>query len=147
MGIFGTVGLTFIKKMLNNKTFWIITIIGLVSLYTCSKINNEFTLLKETVASKDVIITNNNIKIGDLVNELTIKKLEIAANKATIKEIQLRLEKYSKEVEDLKTDNDAINNIIEDNKKNKPSDSIKLEGTKNSEKKYTKYKGIRYEEI
>ena len=76
------------------------------------------------------------------------EKIANIQNRQTIEKYKADLEVQNKSIKEKELSLDSLNNIIEDNKKNPPSTKVIVKEPKPAEcSKYTKFKGMKYEDL
>ena len=134
-----------LKSLLGNKSIWIVILVLSTIGYAYYKYDN----LLDIIEDKDKVIISKDAIIKDLEKTITIEKITNSTNKASIETLKKELSIQNNKVRELEVDNNNINKIIEENKKEKPSTkfTIKKETVKEDKPKFTKYKGIKYEDL
>lgn len=133
---------TFIGIMKSPNTWKIIALIiiaGIISakLYSLSSTIDD---LKDEGIKKDKTIS-------DLQLELNSCKMVNFQNKKAILDFENIIEKQNSSIKEKEVINGNLTNIIEENKKNKPSVKIIREKTKSNDCTYTRFKGMKYEDL
>ena len=76
------------------------------------------------------------------------EKIANIQNRQTIEKYKVDLEVQNKSIKEKELSLDSLNNIIEDIKKNPPSTKVIVKEPKPAEcSKYTKFKGMKYEDL
>ena len=134
-----------LKSLLGNKSIWIVILVLSTIGYAYYKYDN----LLDIIEDKDKVIISKDAIIKDLEKTITIEKIANSTNKASIETLKKELSIQNNKVRELEVDNNNINKIIEEHKKEKPSTkvTIKKETVKEDKPKFTKYKGIKYEDL
>ena len=134
-----------LKSLLGSKSIWIVILVLSTIGYAYYKYDN----LLDIIEDKDKVIISKDAIIKDLEKTITIEKIANSTNKASIKKLKKELSIQNNKVRELEVDNNNINKIIEEHKKEKPSTkvTIKKETVKEDKPKFTKYKGIKYEDL
>lgn len=134
-----------LKSLLGSKSLWIVILVLSTIGYAYYKYDNLLDIIEE----KDKVITSKDEVIKDLEKIITIEKMANSTNKANIETLKKELSIQNDKVRELEVDNVSINKIIEEHKKEKPSTKviIKKETVKEDKPKFTKYKGIKYEDL
>lgn len=134
-----------LKSLLGSKSIWIIILVLSTIGYAYYKYDN----LLDIIEDKDKVIISKDAIIKDLEKTITIEKITNSTNKASIETLKKELSIQNNKVRELEVDNNNINKIIEEHKKEKPSTkvTIKKETVKEDKPKFTKYKGIKYEDL
>ena len=134
-----------LKSLLGSKSIWIVILVLSTIGYAYYKYDN----LLDIIEDKDKVIISKDIFIKDLEKTITIEKIANSTNKASIETLKKELSIQNNKVRELEVDNNNINKIIEEHKKEKPSTkvTIKKETVKEDKPKFTKYKGIKYEDL
>ena len=134
-----------LKSLLGSKSIWIIILVLSTIGYAYYKYDN----LLDIIEDKDKVIISKDAIIKDLEKTITIEKITNSTNKASIETLKKELSIQNNKVRELEVDNININKIIEEHKKEKPSTkvTIKKETVKEDKPKFTKYKGIKYEDL
>lgn len=134
-----------LKSLLGSKSIWIVILVLSTIVYTYYKYDN----LLDIIEDKDKVIISKDAIIKDLEKTITIEKITNSTNKASIETLKKELSIQNNKVRELEVDNNNINKIIEEHKKEKPSTkvTIKKETVKEDKPKFTKYKGIKYEDL
>ena len=134
-----------LKSLLGSKSIWIIILVLSTVGYAYYKYDN----LLDIIEDKDKVIISKDAIIKDLEKTITIEKITNSTNKASIETLKKELSIQNNKVRELEVDNNNINKIIEEHKKEKPSTkvTIKKETVKEDKPKFTKYKGIKYEDL
>lgn len=134
-----------LKSLLGSKSIWIIILVLSTIGYAYYKYDN----LLDIIEDKDKVIISKDAIIKDLEKTITIEKIANSTNKASIETLKKELSIQNNKVRELEVDNNNINKIIEEHKKEKPSTkvTIKKETVKEDKPKFTKYKGIKYEDL
>ena len=134
-----------LKSLLGSKSIWIVILVLSTIGYAYYKYDN----LLDIIEDKDKVIISKDAIIKDLEKTITIEKITNTTNKASIETLKKELSIQNNKVRELEVDNNNINKIIEEHKKEKPSTkvTIKKETVKEDKPKFTKYKGIKYEDL
>ena len=134
-----------LKSLLGSKSIWIVILVLSTIGYAYYKYDN----LLDIIEDKDKVIISKDVVIKDLEKTITIEKITNSTNKASIETLKKELSIQNNKVRELEVDNNNINKIIEEHKKEKPSIkvTIKKETVKEDKPKFTKYKGIKYEDL
>ena len=134
-----------LKSLLGSKSIWIVILVLSTIGYAYYKYDN----LLDIIEGKDKVIISKDAIIKDLEKTITIEKITNSTNKASIETLKKELSIQNNKVRELEVDNNNINKIIEEHKKEKPSTkvTIKKETVKEDKPKFTKYKGIKYEDL
>ena len=134
-----------LKSLLGSKSIWIVILVLSTIGYAYYKYDN----LLDIIEDKDKVIISKDVIIKDLEKTITIEKIANSTNKASIETLKKELSIQNNKVRELEVDNNNINKIIEEHKKEKPSTkvTIKKETVKEDKPKFTKYKGIKYEDL
>ena len=134
-----------LKSLLGSKSIWIVILVLSTIGYAYYKYDN----LLDIIEDKDKVIISKDTIIKDLEKTITIEKITNSTNKASIETLKKELSIQNNKVRELEVDNNNINKIIEEHKKEKPSTkvTIKKETVKEDKPKFTKYKGIKYEDL
>ncbi len=134
-----------LKSLLGSKSIWIVILVLSTIGYAYYKYDN----LLDIIEDKDKVIISKDAIIKDLEKTITIEKIANSTNKASIETLKKELSIQNNKVRELEVDNNNINKIIEEHKKEKPSTkvTIKKETVKEDKPKFTKYKGIKYEDL
>lgn len=134
-----------LKSLLSSKSIWIVILVLSTIGYAYYKYDN----LLDIIEDKDKVIISKDAIIKDLEKTITIEKIANSTNKASIETLKKELSIQNNKVRELEVDNNNINKIIEEHKKEKPSTkvTIKKETVKEDKPKFTKYKGIKYEDL
>lgn len=134
-----------LKSLLGSKSIWIVILVLSTIGYAYYKYDN----LLDIIEDKDKVIISKDAFIKDLEKTITIEKIANSTNKASIETLKKELSIQNNKVRELEVDNNNINKIIEEHKKEKPSTkvTIKKETVKEDKPKFTKYKGIKYEDL
>ena len=134
-----------LKSLLGSKSIWIVILVLSTIGYAYYKYDN----LLDIIEDKDKVIISKDVIIKDLEKTITIEKITNSTNKASIETLKKELSIQNNKVRELEVDNNNINKIIEEHKKEKPSTkvTIKKETVKEDKPKFTKYKGIKYEDL
>ena len=134
-----------LKSLLGSKSIWIVILVLSSIGYAYYKYDN----LLDIIEDKDKVIISKDAIIKDLEKTITIEKITNSTNKASIETLKKELSIQNNKVRELEVDNNNINKIIEEHKKEKPSTkvTIKKETVKEDKPKFTKYKGIKYEDL
>ena len=134
-----------LKSLLGSKSIWIVILVLSTIGYAYYKYDN----LLDIIEDKDKVIISKDAIIKDLEKTITIEKITNSTNKASIETLKKELSIQNNKVRELEVDNNNINKIIEEHKKEKPSSkvTIKKETIKEDKPKFTKYKGIKYEDL
>ena len=134
-----------LKSLLGSKSIWIVILVLSTIGYAYYKYDN----LLDIIEDKDKVIISKDAIIKDLEKTITIEKITNSTNKASIESLKKELSIQNNKVRELEVDNNNINKIIEEHKKEKPSTkvTIKKETVKEDKPKFTKYKGIKYEDL
>ena len=134
-----------LKSLLGSKSIWIVILVLSTIGYAYYKYDNLLDIIEE----KDKVIISKDAIIKDLEKTITIEKITNSTNKASIETLKKELSIQNNKVRELEVDNNNINKIIEEHKKEKPSTkvTIKKETVKEDKPKFTKYKGIKYEDL
>ena len=134
-----------LKSLLGSKSIWIVILVLSTIGYAYYKYDN----LLDIIEDKDKVIISKDAIIKDLEKTNTIEKITNSTNKASIETLKKELSIQNNKVRELEVDNNNINKIIEEHKKEKPSTkvTIKKETVKEDKPKFTKYKGIKYEDL
>jgi len=134
-----------LKSLLGSKSIWIVILVLSTIGYAYYKYDN----LLDIIEDKDKVIISKDAIIKDLEKTITIEKINNSTNKASIETLKKELSIQNNKVRELEVDNNNINKIIEEHKKEKPSTkvTIKKETVKEDKPKFTKYKGIKYEDL
>lgn len=134
-----------LKSLLGSKSIWIVILVLSTIGYAYYKYDN----LLDIIEDKDKVIISKDAIIKDLEKTITIEKIANSTNKASIETLKKELSIQNNKVRELEVDNININKIIEEHKKEKPSTkvTIKKETVKEDKPKFTKYKGIKYEDL
>ena len=134
-----------LKSLLGSKSIWIVILVLSTIGYAYYKYDN----LLDIIEDKDKAIISKDAIIKDLEKTITIEKITNSTNKASIETLKKELSIQNNKVRELEVDNNNINKIIEEHKKEKPSTkvTIKKETVKEDKPKFTKYKGIKYEDL
>lgn len=134
-----------LKSLLDSKSIWIVILVLSTIGYAYYKYDN----LLDIIEDKDKVIISKDAIIKDLEKTITIEKITNSTNKASIETLKKELSIQNNKVRELEVDNNNINKIIEEHKKEKPSTkvTIKKETVKEDKPKFTKYKGIKYEDL
>lgn len=134
-----------LKSLLGSKSIWIVILVLSTIGYAYYKYDN----LLDIIEDKDKVIISKDVVIKDLEKTITIEKITNSTNKASIETLKKELSIQNNKVRELEVDNNNINKIIEEHKKEKPSTkvTIKKETVKEDKPKFTKYKGIKYEDL
>ena len=134
-----------LKSLLGSKSIWIVILVLSTIGYAYYKYDN----LLDIIEDKDKVIISKDAIIKDLEKTITIEKITNSTNKASIETLKKELSIQNNKVRELEVDNNNINKIIEEHKKEKPSTkvTIKKETVKKDKPKFTKYKGIKYEDL
>ena len=134
-----------LKSLLGSKSIWIVILVLSTIGYAYYKYDN----LLDIIEAKDKVIISKDAIIKDLEKTITIEKITNSTNKASIETLKKELSIQNNKVRELEVDNNNINKIIEEHKKEKPSTkvTIKKETVKEDKPKFTKYKGIKYEDL
>lgn len=134
-----------LKSLLGSKSIWIVILVLSTIGYAYYKYDN----LLDIIEDKDKVIISKDAIIKDLEKTITIEKITNSTNKASIETLKKELSIQNNKVRELEVDNNNINKIIEEHKKEKPSTKviIKKETVKEDKPKFTKYKGIKYEDL
>ena len=134
-----------LKSLLGSKSIWIVILVLSTIGYAYYKYDN----LLDIIEDKDKVIISKDAIIKDLEKTITIEKITNSNNKASIETLKKELSIQNNKVRELEVDNNNINKIIEEHKKEKPSTkvTIKKETVKEDKPKFTKYKGIKYEDL
>lgn len=134
-----------LKSLLGSKSIWIVILVLSTIGYAYYKYDN----LLDIIEDKDKVIISKDAFIKDLEKTITIEKITNSTNKASIETLKKELSIQNNKVRELEVDNNNINKIIEEHKKEKPSTkvTIKKETVKEDKPKFTKYKGIKYEDL
>ena len=137
--------LLMLKSLLGSKSIWIVILVLSTIGYAYYKYDN----LLDIIEDKDKVIISKDAIIKDLEKTITIEKITNSTNKASIETLKKELSIQNNKVRELEVDNNNINKIIEEHKKEKPSTkvTIKKETVKEDKPKFTKYKGIKYEDL
>ena len=134
-----------LKSLLGSKSIWIVILVLSTIGYAYYKYDN----LLDIIEDKDKVIISKDAIIKDLEKTITIEKITNSTNKASIETLKKELSIQNNKVRELEVDNNNIKKIIEEHKKEKPSTkvTIKKETVKEDKPKFTKYKGIKYEDL
>ena len=134
-----------LKSLLGSKSIWIVILVLSTIGYAYYKYDN----LLDIIEDKDKVIISKDAIIKDLEKTITIEKITNSTNKASIETLKKELSIQNNKVRELEVDNNNINKIIEEHKKEKTSTkvTIKKETVKEDKPKFTKYKGIKYEDL
>ena len=134
-----------LKSLLGSKSIWIVILV----LSTIGYVYYKYDNLLDIIEDKDKVIISKDAIIKDLEKTITIEKITNSTNKASIETLKKELSIQNNKVRELEVDNNNINKIIEEHKKEKPSTkvTIKKETVKEDKPKFTKYKGIKYEDL
>ena len=134
-----------LKSLLGSKSIWIVILV----LSTIGHAYYKYDNLLDIIEDKDKVIISKDAIIKDLEKTITIEKITNSTNKASIETLKKELSIQNNKVRELEVDNNNINKIIEEHKKEKPSTkvTIKKETVKEDKPKFTKYKGIKYEDL
>ena len=134
-----------LKSLLGSKSIWIVILVLSTIGYAYYKYDN----LLDIIEDKDKVIISKDAIIKDLEKTITIEKITNSTNKASIETLKKELSIQNNKVRELEVDNNNIYKIIEEHKKEKPSTkvTIKKETVKEDKPKFTKYKGIKYEDL
>ena len=134
-----------LKSLMGSKSIWIVILVLSTIGYAYYKYDN----LLDIIEDKDKVIISKDAIIKDLEKTITIEKITNSTNKASIETLKKELSIQNNKVRELEVDNNNINKIIEEHKKEKPSTkvTIKKETVKEDKPKFTKYKGIKYEDL
>lgn len=134
-----------LKSLLGSKSIWIVILVLSTIGYAYYKYDN----LLDIIEDRDKVIISKDAIIKDLEKTITIEKITNSTNKASIETLKKELSIQNNKVRELEVDNNNINKIIEEHKKEKPSTkvTIKKETVKEDKPKFTKYKGIKYEDL
>ena len=134
-----------LKSLLGSKSIWIVILVLSTIGYAYYKYDN----LLDIIEDKDKVIISKDAIIKDLEKTITIEKITNSTNKASIETLKKELSIQNNKVRELEVDNNNINKIIEEHKKEKPSTkvTIKKETVKEDKPKFTKYKGIKCEDL
>lgn len=134
-----------LKSLLGSKSIWIVILVLSTIGYAYYKYDN----LLDIIEDKDKVIISKDAIIKDLEKTITIEKITNSTNKASIETLKKELSIQNNKVRELEVDNNNINKIIEEHKKEKPSTkvTIKKETVKEDKPKFTKYKGIKYGDL
>ena len=86
--------------------------------------------------------------LKDCERNFNTEKIANIQNRQTIEKYKTDLEVQNKSIKEKELSLDSLNSIIEDNKKNPPSTKVIVKEPKPAEcSKYTKFKGMKYEDL
>ena len=86
--------------------------------------------------------------LRDCERNFNTEKIANIQNRQTIEKYKVDLEVQNKSIKEKELSLDSLNNIIEDIKKNPPSTKVIVKEPKPAEcSKYTKFKGMKYEDL
>lgn len=86
--------------------------------------------------------------LKDCERNYNTEKIANIQNRQTIEKYKVDLEVQNKSIKEKELSLDSLNNIIEDIKKNPPSTKVIVKEPKPAEcSKYTKFKGMKYEDL
>ena len=87
-------------------------------------------------------------ELKDCERNYNTEKIANIQNRQTIEKYKADLEVQNKSIKEKELSLDSLNNIIEDIKKNPPSTKVIVKEPKPAEcSKYTKFKGMKYEDL
>ncbi len=136
-----------LKSLLTNKSVWIIIVVLSIFGYATYKFNS----LVSTIEEKEEIIKKDKDIIYNLNRDLVLERVTNNTNKENISNLKKEIETQNNKVRELSVNNDNITKILEEHKKDKPSKKVivaKEPVNLNTVKPiYTKYKGIKYEDL
>ncbi len=136
-----------LKSLLTNKSVWIIIVVLSIFGYATYKFNSLVSIIEE----KEEIIKKDKDIISNLNRDLVLERVTNNTNKENISNLKKEIEIQNNKVRELSVNNDNITKILEEHKKDKPSKKVivaKEPVNLNTVKPiYTKYKGIKYEDL
>ena len=112
-----------LKSLLGSKSIWIVILVLSTIGYAYYKYDN----LLDIIEDKDKVIISKDAIIKDLEKTITIEKIANSTNKASIETLKKELSIQNNKVRELEVDNNNINKIIEEHKKEKPSTKVTTE--------------------
>lgn len=130
--------------ILKSPTTWKAVVILVLVAFIGAKYISLTTTIKNLQGDK--LFLEENLK--NCERNYNTEKIANIQNRQTIEKYKADLEVQNKSIKEKELSLDSLNNIIEDIKKNPPSTKVIVKEPKPAEcSKYTKFKGMKYEDL
>ena len=130
--------------ILKSPTTWKAVIILVLVAFIGAKYISLTTTIKNLQGDK--LSLEEDLK--NCERNFNTEKIANIQNRQTIEKYKVDLEIQNKNIKEKELSLDSLNNIIEDIKKNPPSTKVIVKEPKPAEcSKYTKFKGMKYEDL
>ena len=135
--------LSFLGLLKSPTTWKAIVILVLVAF-----IGAKYIMLTTTIKNLQGDKLSLEEDLRDCERNFNTEKIANIQNKQTIEKYKVDLEVQNKSIKEKELSLGSLNNIIEDIKKNPPSTKVIVKEPKPAEcSKYTKFKGMKYEDL
>ena len=135
--------LSFLGLLKSPTTWKAIVILVLVAF-----IGAKYIMLTTTIKNLQGDKLSLEEDLRDCERNFNTEKIANIQNRQTIEKYKVDLEVQNKSIKEKELSLDSLNNIIEDIKKNPPSTKVIVKEPKPAEcSKYTKFKGMKYEDL
>lgn len=130
--------------ILKSPTTWKAVVILVLVAFIGAKYISLTTTIKNLQGDKLSLEED----LRDCERNFNTEKIANIQNRQTIEKYKADLEVQNKSIKEKELSLDSLNNIIEDIKKNPPSTKVIVKEPKPAEcSKYTKFKGMKYEDL
>ena len=130
--------------ILKSPTAWKALVILVLVAFIGAKYISLTTTIKNLQGDK--LSLEEDLK--DCERNFNTEKIANIQNRQTIEKYKVDLEVQNRSIKEKELSLDSLNNIIEDIKKNPPSTKVTVKEPKPAEcSKYTKFKGMKYEDL
>ena len=130
--------------ILKSPTTWKALVILVLVAFIGAKYISLTTTIKNLQGDK--LSLEEDLK--DCERNFNTEKIANIQNRQTIEKYKADVEVQNRSIKEKELSLDSLNNIIEDIKKNPPSTKVILKEPKPAEcSKYTKFKGMKYEDL
>ena len=130
--------------ILKSPTTWKAVVILVLVAFIGAKYISLTTTIKNLQGDK--LSLEGDLR--DCERNFNTEKIANIQNRQTIEKYKADLEVQNKSIKEKELSLDSLNSIIEDNKKNPPSTKVIVKEPKPAEcSKYTKFKGMKYEDL
>ena len=130
--------------ILKSPTTWKAIVILVLAAFIGAKYISLTTTIKNLQGDKLSLEED----LRDCERNFNTEKIANIQNRQTIEKYKVDLEVQNKSIKEKELSLDSLNNIIEDIKKNPPSTKVTVKEPKPAEcSKYTKFKGMKYEDL
>ena len=130
--------------ILKSPTTWKAIVILILVAFIGAKYISLTTTIKNLQGDKLSLEED----LRDCERNFNTEKIANIQNRQTIEKYKADVEVQNRSIKEKELSLDSLNNIIEDNKKNPPSTKVILKEPKPAEcSKYTKFKGMKYEDL